>query len=123
MRPLLAGCACFLAVGCVSANVQRLDDTVRPARAPASVTVLLEEPQRAFTVIAVVEASSDAVFDSFDDLRDSMVAEAASLGGDALILGEESTDTNFILTGTSMIQSDRKELKGRVIVFEAGRSG
>lgn len=63
------------------------------------------------------------MFDSFDDLRNEMVAEAAKLGGDALILGPEATDSEFIFTGTAMVQSDTRRLSAEVKeVFFAYRS-
>ncbi len=121
MRTWLGLFACLLTVGCLSTSVQRMDQVVRPARSPDSVTVLLEAPQQPYTVIAVIESNTETVFDSFEDLRRAMVAEAAKLGGEALILGPEATDSDFILTGTAMIQSDRRGLTGEVIVY--GRSG
>jgi hypothetical protein len=109
---------CFFAVGCINTSVQRVDHAARPARSPDSVTVLLEQPQRPYTVIAVIESRGETVFDGFDDLRVEMIAEAAKLGGDALILGPKSTDAEFILTGTAMIKSDRRRLTGEVIVYD-----
>ena len=120
MRTWLGLVVCVLSVGCVNNSVQRMDQIVRPARSPDAVTVLLEKPQRAYTVIAIIESNTETVFDSFDDLRKAMVAEAAKLGGEALILGPEATDSEFILTGTAMIQSDQRRLRGEVIVFERG---
>ena len=109
---------CVLAAGCIHTNVQRLDPEVRPALSPDAVTVLGEIPQRPYTVIAVLHSTAETVFDSYSDLRKGMVAEAAKLGGQALILGPESTDSEFIFTGVAMIQSDRKKLTGQVIVYE-----
>jgi hypothetical protein len=84
---------------------------------------LLEKPQQPYTVIAVIESNSETVFDSFDDLRKEMIAEAARLGGEALILGPESTDSQFIFTGIAMIKSDKRNLTGEVIVYDrAGAS-
>jgi len=120
MRSLqLAGSSLLLAA-CVSASVQQVDTTARAPRSPDSVEVLEEAPSRAYTVIATIEAGSDLVFDSFDDLCDEMVAEAAKLGGDALILGLEARDSEFIFTGTAMVQSDTRRLSGEVIVYERG---
>jgi hypothetical protein len=82
------------------------------------VELLQERPDTPHTVIAVIKSNGESVFDSFEDLRNEMIAEAAKLGGDALVLGAESTDTDFILTGTAMIKSDTKQLRGEVIVFE-----
>jgi len=121
MRSILGIAICLLAVGCVSTNVQRLDDEVRPARSPDSVALLLESPEAPYTVIAVIESKGKSIFDSFEDLRDEMIEEAARLGGDALVLGGEATDSNFLLTGTAMIQSDTKKLRGEVIVFHPSR--
>lgn len=117
MRQSIGLLVCMLVVGCINTSVQRMDQAVRPARSPDALAVLHEEPQQAYTVIAVIESSSGTVFDSFDDLRRGMVAEAASLGGDALILGPESTHSEFIFTGTAMIQSDTRSLTGKVIVY------
>jgi len=113
-------CALLLAVGCVTAKVRQLDQAVRPARSPDSVTVLLEKPQRPYTVIATIESRGETVFDGFDDLRRKMVVEAAQLGGDALILGPESTKSTFIIIPTALIKSDRRELTAKVIVFNRG---
>ena len=58
------------------------------------------------------------VFDGADDLRAHLQAEAAKLGGDAVIVRSESTDTEFILTGTARIKSDIRRAVGEVIVFD-----
>jgi hypothetical protein len=117
MHKRIAVLACLLTVGCVSTSVQRLEEVVRPARAPETVAVLLEAPEQPYTVIAVIESKNGSVFDSFDDMREAMVAEAAELGGDAVILGSEDTDERFILTGTAMIKSDERRMRCEVIVY------
>jgi hypothetical protein len=43
--------------------------------------------------------------------------EAAQIGGDALILGPESTKSTFLILSPFLIKSDRKELTAEVIVF------
>lgn len=118
MKPWLHFTVCLFVAGCINTSVERMDHTVRPVRSPDSVQVILEQPQQAYTVIAVITSNGETVFDSFDDLCDEMTAEAAKLGGDALILGPESTVSEFILTGTAMIQSDIRKLRGEVIVFD-----
>lgn len=118
MRSALGVPVCLLAVACISTNVQRLDQAARPARAPDSVAVLLEKPDQPYTVIAVLKSSSSAVFDSFDDLRKELIAEAALLGGDALILGPESKKSTLIFNTVGFVTSDRKDLSGEVIVFD-----
>jgi hypothetical protein len=110
---------CVLAAGCVTAKVHRLDQDVRPARTPDAIETLAEAPDRPYAVIARIESKSDAVFDSFDDLRTRMIAEAAELGGDALVLGPESTESDFVILPTGfLVKSDRKKLAGEVIVFD-----
>jgi hypothetical protein len=120
MRKWLAASACCLVLGCVNTSVQQLDQAIRPARSFDSVSLLLEKPDEPYTVIAVIDAKTGTVFDGFDDLREEIVAEAAKLGGEAVILGSESTDTAFIFTGIAMIQSDTRKLSGEVIVYEQG---
>jgi hypothetical protein len=120
MRQGLAVCVCIFALGCVNTSVQRLDQAVRPARSPDSVTVLLEKPEQPYTVIAVIESRGETVFDSFDDLVKGMISEAAGLGGEALILGPKSTDSEFIFAGTAMIKSDRRKMTAQVIVYGQG---
>lgn len=119
MRMWLAVSVSLVAAGCVSTSVNRLDPVARPALSPDAVTVLLEEPERPHTVIAILQSTGKSVFDSYADLRKEMVLEAAKLGGEALIIGPESTDSEFIFTGVAMIRSDRKRLTGQVIVFES----
>lgn len=109
--------ACVLIAGCVRTDVQRLDQVVRPIRSPDSVAVLLEPPERPHTVIATIKAKGETVFDTFGDMRRQMLAHAAQIGGDALVLGPESTKWTFVITPTALVKSDRKELTGEVIVF------
>jgi len=115
--PLLIA-ACLFVAACVSTNVERLDYSMRPAQSPNSVRILVEQPLQPYKVIAVIESSGKSVFDSFEDLRQEMISEAAKLGGDAVLVGPESVDSDFILTGTAMIESDTKKITGAVIVFD-----
>jgi hypothetical protein len=111
----------LLAIGCVSLKVQRMDEVVRPVQPPESVAVFLEKPDRPYTVIAVVESSYDGAFKGFDDLRRKIVAEAADLGGDALILGPESKKTGVMFVAAPVatpIFFDKKKLTGEVIKFD-----
>jgi hypothetical protein len=120
MRKWLGFLVSVVMVGCINTSVRSMDPAVRPARSTDAVTVLLERPRQPYTVIAVVESKTETVFDSFDDLRRAMVAEAAELGGEALILGPEVSDHDFIFTGIVMIRSERRALTGEVIVYERG---
>jgi hypothetical protein len=122
MRSLITIPLCLLAVGCISTNVQLLDQAVRPSQSPESVMVLSETPDQPYTVIAIVESSSSTVFDSFDDLRSRLISKAATLGGDALILAPESRKSTPIFNTVGFVMSERKALEGRVIVFERSSS-
>jgi hypothetical protein len=117
MRRALAVCLCVVGVACVTSKTLRLDPDVRPARTPGSVLVIEKAPERPFAVIARVESQTNAVFESYDDLRAEIVAQAARLGGDAVIVGPESKETEFIILTTGMIPSEKKKLAGQVIVF------
>jgi hypothetical protein len=117
MKLVLRLSVCLLVLSCVKADVQRLDQIVRPARSPDSIAVLAERPQQPYTVIATIQSKGESAFDSFDDLRRKMVVEAAQIGGDALILGPESTKSTFLILSPALIKSDRKELTAEVIVY------
>jgi hypothetical protein len=118
--PVLLGA--FVA-GCVSANVQRLDLDVRPARPPETIEVLEEPPAQPYRVIAHIESKSRDVFHGFDDLRRKLIEEAAVLGGDALILGPEGTDRQPIFLVTGMVMSEERTLEADVIVFDRSVRG
>jgi hypothetical protein len=117
MRRALFMCLCLVAVGCVTSKTLRLDPDVRPARAPESVLVFEKAPEQPYAVIARVESQANVVFKGFDDLRAEIVGQAAQLGGDAVIVGPESRETEFIILTTGMIPSEKKKLAGDVIVF------
>ena len=107
---------CLLAVGCVKVKVQQMEQGVRPPRSPDAVEVLLSEPEQPYIVIAKIESSFDGALKGFDDLRREMIAKAAELGGDALILGPESKKNGVIFVPTP-IYYDKKKLTGEVIAF------
>ena len=107
---------CLFAVCCVKVKVQRMDQVVRPSRSPDAVEVLLAEPGRHYIIIANIESSFEGALKGFDDLRRELVAKAAALGGDALILGPESKKSGVIFVPTP-IYFDKKKLTGKVITF------
>ena len=113
--------AFVLAAGCVTSQMQRLDTQARPARAPESIVVFDEAPDQPYTVIARVESRAHDVFTSFGDLRVRIVDQAAQLGGEAVIVGPESKETDFIILPTGVIPSEKKKLAGDVIVFQPRR--
>ena len=108
---------CVVAAGCVTSHVQRLDQDVRPERMPGSIVVFEEAPEQSYTVIARIESRTRTVFESSDDLRAQIVDHAAQLGGEAVILGPESKETEFIILATGMILSETKRLSAEIIVF------
>ena len=118
MRPPLLVLACLLSFACINTSVQQLDQALRPAQPTEAVVVLTEEPDQPYTVIAVIQSRSSAVFDSFDDLRREMIAEAASLGGHALIVGPESKKSTPIFNTVGFVMSETKGVSGEVIVFD-----
>jgi hypothetical protein len=107
----------LLTAGCISTSVERLDQAPQPARAVDSVTVLAQAPDRPYTVLAVVTARGATVFDSFDDLRARVVADAAALGGHAVILAPGTTTWTPIFNTVGFVRSEERRLVGEVIVF------
>ncbi len=103
--------------GCVSASVERLDREARPEQSIHHIQVLAEAPAEPYQVIALVEAKTGTVFKGEEALRQKLVAEAARLGGDAVIVGKISTESDVLITHTSQIQMEDKKLVGEVIVF------
>ena len=108
----------LFAAGCVRAEVRQLDQVVRPARSPDSILVLEGKPQQPYRVIATIETRGETLFDSFDDLRRRLIVEAAQMGGDAVILRPESTESNVIILPTGfLVTSETRELAAEVIVY------
>ena len=120
MKRILLPLLVLWASGCVGVDVHRLENQPRPQRQPDAVRVLTEAPQGPYTTIALVEASTGTVFKGFEDLRRKLVEEAARLGGDAVIIGEEDKESGVLFTGTAQINTEEKKLSGRVIVFPGG---
>jgi hypothetical protein len=80
--------------------------------------VLEERPQQPYRVIATIETRGGTLFDSFDDLRRRLIVEAAQVGGDAVILKPESTESNVIMLPTGfLVTSETRELAAKVIVY------
>jgi hypothetical protein len=117
MKSALHIAACLVVVGCVKVRVQKADQIVRPPRSSAAVEVFVSEPERPHIVIARLESSFDGALKGFDDLRLAMIAKAAELGGDGLILGPESKKSGVMFVPTP-IYFDKKKLTGEVIVFQ-----
>jgi len=80
------------ALACTSAGILRLDPTPRPRTDPHAIQLLGQEPQRPYTVIAIVSARTEVAGgvmgtgDRVGPARKRLLKEAARLGGDAVLL-------------------------------------
>ncbi len=113
---------CVAALGCATTDVMRIDQQSRPPTKAADVQVFVEEPKRAYASIAIIQASDQGWGLSLETLKQKMVERAAELGGDAVILGQQTTrsgGTYFMPIGNVAYGVDmpEKNLAGKVIVF------
>lgn len=119
----LALVAVLLAVaGCgATADVMRLDDASRPPTTVSRVAVLVSEPSRPYSAIAMVEVSDEGWGLSLEELKQEMLKQAAALGGDAVIVGIGSSKSGaaFVPIGNMYYAIDQteKKLSGKVIVY------
>jgi hypothetical protein len=126
MKYAVLGLFVLVLVGCTAtSDVMRLDDTAREPVKESDVAVLVEEPARAYSVIAMVEVSDQGWDLSLEELKQSMVKEAAALGGDAVIVGMGSSQsgTAFVPIGNMYYGVDQveKKLVGKVVVYTDGQ--
>jgi hypothetical protein len=82
---------------CVSADVLRLDNAIRPATDVAAVELLLEDPPREYVAIALINVTDQGWGMRLEDLRKRLVSEAAKLGGDAVILSHQEDVAGAVL--------------------------
>jgi hypothetical protein len=109
-------------VGCTTtSDVMRLDDNTRAPTLMSDVAVLVEEPSRPYSVIALVEVSDQGWDLSLEELKQSMLEQAAALGGDAVIIGMNTTQSGTALVpiGNMYFGVDQveKQLIGKVVVY------
>jgi hypothetical protein len=109
-------------VGCgTTADVMRLDDTSRAPTSASRVAVLVSEPSRPYSTIAVVEVSDQGWGLPLEQLKQEMQKQAAALGGDAVIVGIGSANSGaaFVPIGNMYYAIDQteKKLTGKVIVY------
>ena len=74
---------------CTSATVLRLDPMPRSKKPPDSIRLIGQEPERPYTVIAIVSARAELTGlrgGSVGLARNRLLKEAARLGGDAVLL-------------------------------------
>jgi hypothetical protein len=110
-----------LLCSCVSAEVLRLDSTVRPATDTMAVELFLEEPTREYVAIALINVTDQGWGMRLEDLRKRLVSEAAKLGGDAVILSHQENATGAVLVPVGQMwmagSITEKKLVGKVITY------
>jgi hypothetical protein len=110
-----------LLCSCVSADVLRLDNTIRPPTDLTAVELLLEEPSREYVAIALINVTDQGWGMRLDDLRKRLVSEAAKLGGDAVILShqEDASGSIIVPVGQMWMASSvtEKKLIGKVVKY------
>jgi hypothetical protein len=118
---LAAGLLC----SCVSAEVLRLDNTIRPATDAGVVELLLENPQREYVAIALINVTDQGWGMRLEDLRKRLLSETAKLGGDAVILTQQLNVAGAVLVpvGQMWVASNvtEKRLVGKVIKYVTPR--
>jgi hypothetical protein len=109
----------FLLSACTSADVLRVDRTPRPVVADRKVPILLDEPTQPYSSIALIEVSGS--WASLERLGRRLSAEAAKLGGDAVLLTRRSahSGSSVMPAGETFISVDTNDsrLIGKVIVY------
>lgn len=107
--------------GCATSDVLHLDAVSRQPKSPEGVQLLLEQPTTPYTAIALVEVSDQGWGLKLETLRAKLVAEAAKLGGDAVILSRRTSNAGTVVTpvgnqfyGLPLTESG---LIGQVIVY------
>lgn len=98
------------ALGCVQADILRLDSPPRPQTRPASVRVLGQEPGQPYDVLAIITVRGG--HRGLEGLRERLVKEAALLGADVVLLGTGSLTHVGGGDGGTV-----RQLSGKVIVF------
>lgn len=108
--------------GCgTTSDVMRLDNKSRAPNSISEISVLVSEPSRPYSTIAIVEVSDQGWELSLEELKQEMLKQAAALGGDAVIVGIGSTSSGavFVPIGNMYYAVDQTEKKliGKVIVY------
>ena len=122
MRNFTAALLILLVTACgTTADILRVDDTVRSPSDPNTIRVLLDEPKGDYQTIAMVKVSDQGWGRSLEELKAAMIKEASKLGGNAVIVGTEtrSAGTVFIPMGTMAygVESSEQILVGKVILL------
>lgn len=120
MRSLFSIVMVSCVVGCVSLDMERLDEDPRSERSPDSVQVWSEKPDKAHRVIARIKSRSETVVDDIDHLRNKLVGEGAKPGSDAVILGETGKESTFLISATGQTAPARSSTFPRGLFPPAG---
>jgi hypothetical protein len=118
MRYLIA----LLALGaCAKADVLVVDPTPRQAIEADSVRVYLDQPTIPYTVIALVEVDDQGWGMSMESLAKRMRQDAAKLGGEGVIIGQQSSTAGSVIIPVGNLwyagAMEQKKLVGQVITF------
>jgi hypothetical protein len=110
-----------LLTACTRADVLRVDPSPRPVPVSRTVPVLLDEPSRPYRSIALIEVAGSWGA-SLDRMGRRLAAEAAKLGGDAVLVTRRTahSESALVPVGDSFVVLDREDsrLVGKVIVFD-----
>lgn len=123
LPPLLLSLLLVL-TACTTADVLRVDPLPRPARDPATVEVLFQQPTRAFKVIAWISAANKTTVGvSSQKIVNRLRKEAAKLGADALLVTGASSQIvggNVVMTpyGATIDGKRQNQYNAAAIVWQ-----
>ena len=111
-----------LVSACASAQVMRVDTVQRLTTSPDSIRVFLEEPNKPYDAIALIEISDRGWGLSLETLKTRLAKEAAKLGGHGVIIGRHTSESDgalIIPVGDGFYAGgvETSKLAGKVIVF------
>ena len=113
MRTFFAIMFLILLSGCASSDFLVLE--------PSSVEMLLDEPDRAYQTIALIEVSDQSWDMDLQTLADKILEEASKLGADAVIIGAQSTESGAFIVPIGYMwyagALNEKKIIGKAIVF------
>ncbi len=114
--------ASSLLLGCTTIDVVVFDSTSRLPVAEDKVEILLEKPDRQYSVIARIQFGPDAFVSDYQSQTNEVVRRAAEFGADAVIISYDSEVTGYTsgnaTTGVYGGTSESKVTIGQAIVYE-----
>lgn len=110
-------------LGCASVSIQRFEPLAAAGRPAESVAVLDELPSVPYRAIARIEVRDRGLGRSSAQLRDKLIATAATLGANAVVLESPSTPRGlFIAPGVVSLYDDLM-VAGLAIIQELPQGG